>query len=81
MYVAMDNSTLVSILSIVPATLLALAALITSLRNSAKLTEVHLSLNSRLSQLIEASKALGAIEQRTYTDVQDKAAEDLKLKK
>ncbi len=66
----MQPTVLSLILSAIPATILALAALMASLKNGAKLNEVHLSLNSRLSQLVEAAKAQGMIDQRTYTDLQ-----------
>jgi hypothetical protein len=76
----MDISILVSLISIIPATLLSLAAFITSIKNGTKIQEVHLSLNSRLSQLVEASKALGALEQRAYSDGQkaEKVEKDIK---
>jgi hypothetical protein len=76
----MDISILISLISIIPATFLSLAAFITSIKNGTKIQEVHLSLNSRLSQLVEASKALGALEQRAYTDDQnaEKPKKDVK---
>lgn len=58
-------------LTALPPTLLALAALIASIRNGAKLNEVHLTLNSRLTQLVEAARAQGIIDERNYQDAKN----------
>jgi hypothetical protein len=49
----MDKTVL---LAAVPSTLAALGALITSLRNAGRIQQVHLTMNSRLDELIEATK-------------------------
>lgn len=49
--------------AIVPS-ILALAATIVSLINGSRIREVHLSLNSRLSELVLASKAQGRQDER-----------------
>jgi hypothetical protein len=45
-------------------TLLAAAAFVQSLRNGNKIQDVHLSLNSRLSELVIAAKAQGRQDER-----------------
>ena len=50
------------IIAAVAPTLMGLSALIVSLKNGTAIQEVHLSLNSRLTELIAASKAVGAQE-------------------
>ena len=44
------------VIAALPGTIAALGALITSLRNASKIQEVHLSVNSRLTELINATK-------------------------
>lgn len=64
----MNTSFTVSIIlaffTALPPTILALAALITSLRNSKRIQEVHLTLNSRLTELVKASLAQGRQDER-----------------
>lgn len=57
-------SIVIALLTALPPTIVALAALIASIKNSGKIHEVHLSLNSRLSELIIASKSQGRQEER-----------------
>lgn len=59
------------IVAIVPA-MLALTATIFSIRNGRKIQEIHLNLNSRLTQLISASISQGRIDERG-----DRALKDL----
>lgn len=54
----------VSLFAAIPPTLLALAALVASLKNSTKIQDVHLSLNSRLTELIATSKSQGRQDER-----------------
>lgn len=54
----------VSLFAAIPPTIVALAALFASLRNAAKIQDVHISLNSRLSELIAASKTQGRQDER-----------------
>jgi ABC-type antimicrobial peptide transport system permease subunit len=51
------NAIIVALIVAVPPTVL-------SLINRGKLQDIHIDMNSRLSQLITASKALGAQEER-----------------
>jgi len=67
MYVAMDTSTLIAILAAIPAIIVSMATLVATLKNSNRIAEVHLSLNSRLSALIAASNAQGRIDQQNKT--------------
>ena len=74
----MSTELIVQLVSALAPTLMALAALITSIKNgnkadraiikanqtSDKITEIHLSLNSRLSELLDASISKGRIEER-----------------
>lgn len=62
----------VSLFAAIPPTLLALAALVASLKNSAKIQDIHLSLNSRLSQLIATSKSQGRQDERDAQAAIDK---------
>jgi len=54
----------VSLFAAIPPTLLALAALVASLKNAAKIQDVHLSLNSRLTELIATSNSQGRQDER-----------------
>ena len=58
------NSVWPAVIAAIPPTIAAVAALIVSLHNSAKIQDVHVSLNSRLSQLVDASKAQGRQDER-----------------
>ena len=60
----MSDTVLVALLSSLPPTLVALAGLVASIRNASKINEVHLSLNSRLTELISASHAQGRQDER-----------------
>jgi hypothetical protein len=69
--------TLIQLITLIVAaiapTLMALSALIASLKNATAIKEVHLSLNSRLSELIVASKAKGAIEEQNKNAAKENA--------
>jgi len=54
----------VALIAGVAPTILSLAAFVTSLRNGTKIQDVHLSLNSRLSELVIAAKAQGRQDER-----------------
>ena len=54
----------VAIIASIPPTIAALAALIVSNKNHQAVREVHLSLNSRLDQLLGMARAAGVIEGR-----------------
>lgn len=54
----------VAIFAAIPPTLVALAALVSSLKNATKIQDVHLSLNSRLTELIASSKSQGRQDER-----------------
>jgi hypothetical protein len=60
----MSDPVLVALIAGVPPTLLAGAALIAAIRNGAKIQSVHLSLNSRLTELVTAAKAQGRQDER-----------------
>jgi hypothetical protein len=66
------------LISAIAPTLLALAAVITALKNGSAIKEVHLSLNSRLDELVAASKALGIIEERDKNAVVAQITADAK---
>jgi hypothetical protein len=53
-----------ALIAAVPSTLVAIGNLITSLHNGDKITDVHRSLNSRLTQLVAASNAQGRQDER-----------------
>lgn len=55
---------LIHVLPSIPPTIAALAALIVAIRNDRKITEIHIGLNGRLSQLLEASKIAAHAEGR-----------------
>lgn len=55
---------LIQILPSIPPTIAALAALIVALRNDKKIAEIHIGLNGRLSELLEASKIAAHAEGR-----------------
>jgi hypothetical protein len=50
-------------------TILSLASLIASLRNGSKIQDVHVSINSRMDQLVRASKAEGRQDERDSQSV------------
>jgi hypothetical protein len=58
------TSIILALFTALPPTILALAALITSIHNGQKINDVHLSLNSRLSELLKASLAQGRQDER-----------------
>jgi hypothetical protein len=68
----MSQTFYLALLAALPPTLVALAALITSVRNGDKIREVHLSLNSRLTELVKASKAQGRQDERDETQNRSK---------
>ena len=53
-----------SIIAAIPPTIAAIAALIVSIHNANRIQDVHLSLNSRLDQLVNASLAQGRQDER-----------------
>jgi hypothetical protein len=59
-----NSSIITGTIAAVPPTIAAAAALIVSLRNKAAIREVHLTINSRLDQLIQASVAQGRQDER-----------------
>jgi hypothetical protein len=52
-----SDAIVIAAIAALPPTLVALAALIQARRTRAAVNEIHLTLNSRLSQLIEATSA------------------------
>jgi hypothetical protein len=60
----MTDAVQIALIAGVPPTILAAAALVASLRNGSKIQSVHLSLNSRLSELVIAAKAQGRQDER-----------------
>jgi hypothetical protein len=67
----MSPDVVTALVAAVAPTVLALAALVAALRNGGKLHELHLSVNSRMDQLIAASRAEGAQEHQASLDVRD----------
>ena len=78
----MTDATIVALIVAIPPTLAAVTALIVSLRNNslaienkAAVKEVHLSINSRLDEMLQLSKAAGIQEGRLYEgSARDKTA-------
>src|ERR1700722_555650 len=66
-----------AVIATIPPSLLALAAFISSIRNAQKLTEVHLSLNGRLSEMLLSAKAQGTVDAMIQQDskIRNNAAE------
>ena len=58
------TSVIIALFTALPPTLIALGSLITSIHNGQKINDVHLSLNSRLSELLKASLAQGRQDER-----------------
>jgi hypothetical protein len=54
----------IQLLSLIPTTIAAIAALIVSLHNSSKIAEIHVSLNSRLSELLVSTTIAARAEGR-----------------
>lgn len=69
----MTDAVQIALIVSCPPTLLAAAALVTSVRNGARIVSkidgVHLELNSRLSQLVAASNAQGRQDERDSRSV------------
>jgi hypothetical protein len=55
---------IVAALGSLPPTLIAIATLVSTLRNTGHIRDLHLAVNSRLSELVVASKAQGRQEER-----------------
>jgi len=64
MNLTLITSIILALFTALPPTILALAALMTSIKNGQKIQDVHLSLNSRLSELLKASLAQGRQDER-----------------
>lgn len=60
----MTEAVEVALIVSAPPTLVGLAALVASIHNSAKIQAVHLSINSRMDQLVQASLAQGRQDER-----------------
>ena len=60
----MTEAVQIAVIVAIPPTLLAAAALVASIHNGNKIQDVHLSINSRMDQLVEASKAQGRQDER-----------------
>ena len=58
------ESIIIAIIAAIPPTLVALLTLRNSKKNAQAIQEVHLSINSRMDQLLEASKAASNAEGR-----------------
>lgn len=56
--------TLIAVLTALPPTIAAVAALMVAMRNDRKITEIHIGLNGRLTELLEASKIAAHAEGR-----------------
>jgi hypothetical protein len=54
----------IHLVAAVPPTIAALAALIVALKTKAKVADVHLSINSRMDELVAAAKAQGRQDER-----------------
>jgi hypothetical protein len=55
-----SEAVIIALIVAIPPTLLALAAMIASLRNGRAVEKVHIAINSRLTELLESSSALAA---------------------
>lgn len=64
MEIELTTAVQIALIAAAPPTVVALAAFVVSLLNRGKIHQVHVSLNSRLSELIEASKDVGRQEER-----------------
>jgi hypothetical protein len=60
---------LIALIVSLPPTVAATAALVMSIRNGRKIEDVHISLNSRLSQLLQAENAKGRQDERDSQNV------------
>jgi hypothetical protein len=65
----MTEAVQVALIAAVPPTIVGAAALARSMLNASKINEVHLSLNSRLSELLIAAHAQGRQEERDSNSV------------
>lgn len=65
---------IVAIVTALPPTFAAIAALIVALRNDRKITEIHIGLNGRLTELLEANKIAAHAEGREAERNEQKAA-------
>lgn len=63
-YKTMTEAVQIAVIVAIPPTLLAAGALVASVRNGSKIQDVHLSINSRMDQLVAASKAQGRQDER-----------------
>jgi hypothetical protein len=64
MNLSLITSIILAVATATPPTIVALTALMASIRNGQKIQDVHLSLNSRLTELLKASLAQGRQNER-----------------
>jgi len=60
----MTEAVQIALIVAIPPTLLAAGSLVASIKNGARIQDVHLSINSRMDQLVQASKAQGRQDER-----------------
>ena len=65
----MTDAVQIALIVATPPTLLGIAQLISSIKNGNKIQDVHLSLNSRLTELVTASIAQGRQDERDSKSV------------
>ena len=60
----MTEAVQIALIVATPPTVAATAALIMSIRNGSKIQQVHIGINSRMDELVKASKAQGRQDER-----------------
>ena len=60
----MTEAVQIALIVAIPPTLLAAGSLVASIKNGARIQDVHLIINSRMDQLVKASKAEGRQDER-----------------
>jgi hypothetical protein len=63
----MTEAVEIALIVAVPPTIASVAAVIMSIKNGTKIQEVHLGINSRMDELVRASKAQGRQDERDAT--------------
>ena len=65
----MSEAITIALIVATPTTIASLAALIVSIRNGSKIQQVHIGINSRMDELVKASKAQGRQDERDANSV------------
>jgi hypothetical protein len=67
--ICVTDAVVIAMIVAIPPSIASVAALIVSIRNGNQIHEVHLGINSRMDELVKASKAQGRQDERDGRNV------------